>query len=433
MKDVAEGQEISMRSRPFFMLLLFSAFIGMLAALVTALFFFIMQEGVDLLWTDLPNALGISDWQDSAILIIGLCLTGGLVIGLITHFTKVKPVILQEELKEFTENGRMVPRNGIVGMIRGLVALLFGGSIGPEGPLTGGTGGLGCWVAERLKMRQPAVAVATYSGFSGMFGAFLASPFASPLLTMESSLESGRPSTWKILIPGIVSATAGYAIFYALTSYVFGDLYDFPAYDGLQVIQLVYALFLGLLGGALGLLFIYLYKAMKKVSEPFQSRPIPLALLAGLILGVVGTMLPLTLFDGQDQIQDLIDRATELGIIMLIILALAKLFLTVTCLSLGWTGGYVFPSFFIGASAGLAMHLIFPFIPEVVCMVCVIAGIAVALLRSPLAISMIIATMFQFDLTPVIAIAIVSSFILTLGASMLIVEKEKDISSSTRI
>jgi H+/Cl- antiporter ClcA len=118
---------------------------------------------------------------------------------------------------------------------------------------------------------------------------------------------------------------------------------------------------------------------------------------------------------------------------MLIILALAKLFLTVTCLSLGWTGGYVFPSFFIGASAGLAMHLIFPFIPEVVCMVCVISGIAVALLRSPLAISMIIATMFQFDLTPVIAIAIVSSFILTLGASMLIVEKEKDISSSTRI
>jgi H+/Cl- antiporter ClcA len=413
-------------------MLIFAAVIGMVAALVTAAFFFVMTEGQHLLWTDLPNALGISEWQDSAILIVSLCLTGGLVIGLLTHFTKVKPVILQEELREFTENKRMVPKNGIVGMIRGLVALLFGGSIGPEGPLTGGTGGLGTWIAERMKLGKPGVAVATYSGFSGMFGAFLASPFASPLLTIESSLESQKPSTWKILIPGIVAATSAYALFYVLTGYVFGDLYDFPEYDGVQVIQLIYALFLGLLGGALGLLFINLYKVMKRVSEPLQSRPIPLALLTGLILGMVGVLLPLTLFDGQEQIQDLIDNAAELGIIMLIILALAKIFLTVTCLSMGWTGGYVFPSFFIGASAGLAVHLVFPFIPEVVCMVCVIAGIAVALLRSPIALSMIIAAMFEFDLTPVIAIAIVSSFILTLGASMLTVEKEKDVAGSVK-
>ena len=54
------------------------------------------------------------------------------------------------------------------------IALLFGGSIGPEGPLTGEEhGGLGCWVAERLKLSRPAVAIGTYSGFSGMFGAFL--------------------------------------------------------------------------------------------------------------------------------------------------------------------------------------------------------------------------------------------------------------------
>jgi hypothetical protein len=156
------------------------------------------------------------------------------------------------------------------------------------------------------------------------------------LLTIESSLESQKPSTWKILIPGIVAATSAYALFYVLTGYVFGDLYDFPEYDGVQVIQLIYALFLGLLGGALGLLFINLYKVMKRVSEPLQSRPIPLALLTGLILGMVGVLLPLTLFDGQEQIQDLIDNAAELGIIMLIILALAKIFLTVTCLSMGW-------------------------------------------------------------------------------------------------
>ncbi len=46
---------------------------------------------------------------------------------------------------------------------------------------------------------------------------------------------------------------------------------------------------------------------------------------------------------------------------------------------------------------------------------------------------MIIATMFEVDLMPVIAIAIVSSFILTLGASMLIVEKDREISKAIKI
>ena len=423
MEGAAEPSESMMKSLPYYKLLVLSAIIGVVAAVVVASFFWIVDNGQDLLWVELPKALGQGDYQDSPVLIISLCLIGGLLVGLITHFSKVKPVILQEELKEFNDDGRISPKKGIVGMIRGLVALLFGGSIGPEGPLVGGTAGLGTWLTERRKVPKQAVSVATYAGISGMFGAFLGSPFASSVFTIEMSMNNKKNIGWLIIIPGIVASTAAYAVFYTMTGFVFGSEYTFPPYDGLENIQLLYAIFLGLLGGAIGIFTIFLYRQMKRLAEPWTSKPIPLALLAGLILGLVGSVFPLALFDGAAEIQTIINDAVELGIAMLLALALVKIILLCVCLSMGWTGGYIFPSFFIGASVGLAVHLAFPFIPEVVCMVCLISGVAVALLRSPMALALIVAMMFQLTLTPVIAIAIVSSFILTLGTSM-VVEKE---------
>jgi len=420
----AKGQtENVMRSLPYYKLLILSAVVGMVSALVVATFFWIMDNGQDLLWVELPKALGQGDFEDSPVLIISLCLIGGLLVGLITHFSKVKPVILQEELKEFEVEGRISPKNGIVGMLRGLVALIFGGSIGPEGPLVGATAGIGTWLTERRKVPKQAVPVATYAGISGMFGAFLGSPFASSIFTIEMAMNNKKNIGWLIIIPGIVASTAAYAVFYTLTGFVFGSEYTFPPYDGLENIQLLYAIFLGLLGGAIGIFTIFLYRRMKNLAEPWTSKPVSLALLAGLILGLIGTVFPLALFDGAAEIQTIINEAVELGIAMLLALALAKIILLCVCLSMGWAGGYIFPSFFIGASVGLAVHLAFPFIPEVVCMVCLISGVAVALLRSPMALALIVAMMFQLTLTPVIAIAIVSSFILTLGTSM-VVEKE---------
>jgi H+/Cl- antiporter ClcA len=358
--------------------------------------------------------MGLSDGTDSAIFTIAFCTLGGLLVGLITHFTKAKPQLLMEEFQEFQDTGRIAPRNGFTGMVRGLVGLIFGGSIGPEGPMTGGAGALGTWLAERRKVPRPAEGVLTYASISGFFGAFLNSPFGMAMFTIEPGLESGK-LTWKLLLPGLVAATVGYAVFFSLTGNVFGGLYQFPPYDGLQVVQLLYALILGLIGGAFGLLFTHLYKGMKRMTEPLAPHPIGLAVSAGLILGVLGTVFPLALFDGDSQIQSVIDQAATLGVITLLALALVKVFLTTMCLSFGWSGGYLFPSFFMGASLGLAIHLLLPFIPEVVCMACVMAGISVVLLRAPIAMTFIVQTLFDIRLAPVIAIAIITAFLLSYG------------------
>jgi H+/Cl- antiporter ClcA len=407
-----EGGEIDIRSRPFYGLLVLSALFGVMAALLTVGFAFLYKYGLVAIWQTLPAMLGMTSGTSSPIFIIAICLMGGLLVGLITLYTKVHPQLLAEEFEEFTNDGRIAPRSGFVGMFRGLVGLVFGGSIGPEGPMTAGSGALGTLVAERRGMKKPVTAVATYASISGMFGSFLSSPFGMAILTIEGGLEKGKLS-WKLLIPGIVASAVGYVVFFIITGYAFGGMYQFPPYEGLKVVHIAYAVALGLLGGLVGLLFIYFFRAMRRAVRPVQSRPVQLALLAGLVLGLVGAAFPLTLFSGDAEIQPLIDGAVELGVVTLIVLALLKVFLTVTCLALGWSGGYIFPSFFAGAAVGLAVHLLLPFIPEVLCMTCVIAGLSVALLKSPIALTFIVQALFDPRLAPIIAIAVIAAFLLT--------------------
>ena len=391
-EGAAGGQEIDIRSRAFYKLLILSGVMGAVGALLTLVFVLALTGGTQLIWRLVPQQFGVDDGTTSAVFIIAACVLGGLLVGLITKYSRTRPALLAEEMGELVECGRMEPRNGAAGLLRGLIGLLFGGSIGPEGPLVGGTGALGTWLSERLRLPRPIVAVSSLSGMSGMFGAFLGSPFGFAMFAIEAGLEEGKLS-WKLLLPSIVAASVGYGVFFALTGYVFGGGYVFPAYEDWRLLDLFYAVLLGLLGGLLGLLFIRMYRTMRGWADRRRSHPVPLAVLAGLILGIVGA-------------------------IMLIVLAVLKVFVTVTCLAFGWSGGYIFPSFFMGAALGLAVHQLLPFIPEIVCIVCVMSGVAVALLKSPIALALIIQVLFDVRLAPMIAIAILAAFLLTYRTSL---------------
>lgn len=406
------GGEIDIRSRPYYKLLVLSGAMGAVGALISLGFFFLLSGGIQLIWDAAARPFGLTSGTESALFIVAACTLGGLLIGLITRATRTRPTLLAEELGEFVEHGRIDPRNGIISMLRGLVGLLFGGSVGPEGPLTGGTGGAGTWLAQRLRMPPAAGGVATLSSMSGMFGAFLGSPFGFAMFAIEGGLEEGKLS-WKMLLPSIVAASVGYAVFFALTGYVFGGGYVFPEYQDWHIYDLAYAVLLGLVGGLLGMLFIYLFRGLRRAAGRRATHSLVPPTLAGLVFGLLGALFPLLLFSGDAEIQELIDGAAELGMVMLLTLAVLKVLVTALLLAWGWSGGYIFPSFFMGTALGLAVHQLLPFIPEIVCIVCVISGVAVALIKTPIALSLIIVVLFDVRLTPLIAIAILSSFLLT--------------------
>lgn len=412
MTDSAESSPINaaadtLTTGKLFALLLLVTILGAVGALLMVVFFLLEDTFTALVWQDI-SLDSLTPVFDPRILFI--CAAGGLAVGLIRWYFKGSIAIMAEDLIEFNEKGRFTAKKGIELFFRGLVSLVSGAPLGPEAPLTVSTGAAGTAIAEKARLAPPVVTLSALSSISGFFGAFLSSPFAGALIFIETTLEKGT-MTWKVVLPSIVAATAGVAVYFLLSGTFLSTFFTLPPYPGFRDIDLLYAILLGLVGAACGIFFIILYKAMRRVFEPLENRPVALGLAGGLGLGIVGMVLPLTLFMGTDQLQFLVDNYLEVGLLLLLALVLVKILLITFLYSTGFAGGYIFPSFFIGGTAGILVYHLFPFIPLAVCVVCGIAGVSVTLLRSPIALALIIGIVFQVELVPAVAVALVTGFL----------------------
>jgi H+/Cl- antiporter ClcA len=188
-------------------------------------------------------------------------------------------------------------------------------------------------------------------------------------------------------------------------------VYKFPAYAP-RVVGLFYAVPLGLVGGAVGLLFMLSLKRLQGLLQPMKTHVVLRGLLGGLAMGLIGALLPLTLFSGEEQTADLITHAAEIGVLMLIVLAVAKLFATSLLLATGWKGGYIFPIMFAGVALGMAVHLVFSGIPLAVAAAATMAGALVAALKAPLFAALFTTVLVQKETAAVIAVAVVVSALL---------------------
>jgi H+/Cl- antiporter ClcA len=404
----------TLNTRAFYLLLIFVSIIGVIGALIMVIFFFLEDVLTGIIWNDIPVD-SLSPVFNPWILII--CVSGGLLVGLIRRYFQGQIAIMAEDLNEFNEKGRFGLKQGIELFIRGLASLVCGAPLGPEAPLTVATGAAGTYVAEKARLPPPVTTLSSLSAISGFFGAFLASPFGGALIFIEVTLEKGI-MTWKAVLPSIIAATAGFAVYYLVAGSYFEGMFSLPAFGGFREIYIVYAIGLGLLGGVCGISFIIVYKKMRELFEPLENRPVLLGLLGGVGLGITGMLLPLTLFMGSDQLQVLIDNCLEVSLLLLLVLVAAKIILVTFSFSTGFAGGYIFPGFFIGGTLAILVFRLFPFIPLEVCLVCVIAGVSVALLRSPIALALIIALVFNPDLVPAIAIALVMGFVVSYRYSL---------------
>jgi H+/Cl- antiporter ClcA len=149
----------------------------------------------------------------------------------------------------------------------------------------------------------------------------------------------------------------------------------------------------------------------------WEQAAAALGLIGGVVgllaMGIIGALLPLTLFSCEEQTVDLITHAAEIGVLMLIVLAVAKLFATSLLLATGWKGGYIFPIMFAGVALGMAVHLVFPGIPVAVAAAATMAGALVAALKAPLFAALFTTVLVQKETAAVIAVAVVVSALVT--------------------
>ena len=105
MDDRAAGNEIDIRSRKFYKLLLLSGAIGAAGALLTLAFIIVLRSGIQLIWYLVPQQLGVPDGTALPLFVIGTCVAGGALVGLITRYSHARPTLLAEELGEDVGSG----------------------------------------------------------------------------------------------------------------------------------------------------------------------------------------------------------------------------------------------------------------------------------------------------------------------------------------
>ena len=395
---------------PYIRLLALVVVLGLISALVTFAFVALVHQGTALVWERAAQALGI----DPRLFTLLVCALGGLAVGLLVKRFGDHNAIFADLMLEFGKTGRFEYRHAPGIVVTAFVSLISGGSLGPEAPLADACGGIGTLLSDRLKLNEQETRTMGYSGVSGMLAAFITNPIGGALLGLESAQggTGGKQTYFWVLFPSLLASAVATVVFVLLSGTFFETLYQFPAYTP-RLRDLFYAAPLGLVGGAVGLLFMASLRQLQRIFRPMKGRVVLRGLLGGLGMGIIGALLPLTLFSGEAETADLIVHAAEIGVLMLIVLALSKLLATSLLLATGWKGGYIFPIMFASVALGLAASLLFPGIPVAVAVAATMAGALVAALKAPLFAALFAMVLVQKETAAVIAVAVVVSALLT--------------------
>jgi H+/Cl- antiporter ClcA len=398
------------RAESYFRLMAMVALMGIVSAVVTFAFMVLVHQGTRLVWEQTAQLVGL----EPRLFTLLVCTMGGLLVGLLVKLFGDHSGIFAELMLEFGKTGRFDYRNAPGIVITAFVSLISGASLGPEAPLADACGGIGTWASDRLGLDERETRTMGYGGLSGMLAAFITNPFSGALLALESAqggVTGGQLYFWG-LFPSLLASAVSTVVFVLLSGTFFQTLYQFPDYAP-RLVDMFFAVPLSMLGGLVGVLFMLSLKRLQRFFEPMKERVVLRGLVGGLGMGIIGALWPLALFSGEESTTDLITHAAEIGVVMLIVLGLVKLFATTLLLATGWKGGYIFPIMFASIALGLALDLMFPGIPVAVCVAATMAGALVAALKAPLFAALFTMVLVQKETAPVIAVAVVVSALLT--------------------
>ena len=206
---------------------------------------------------------------------------------------------------QYAKTGRLTPRYLPSLMLEAFLALWSGAAVGPEGPLTFLSGGVGTFVADRLKIEKDDVPLLVYSSIAGAFGGFFGSPVVGAVGAFEYMFIH-ELDFYRHVIPGLLAASFGYGVYFALLHTSYLGIYSFPNYASPRVIDLGWAIVVGLIAGVVGILFQLIFGIVHLIVTPLKQRPVILAIAGGVLIGLVGSFLPLTLYSGQSQLSEII-------------------------------------------------------------------------------------------------------------------------------
>lgn len=358
---------------------------------------------------------------------VAVAAAAGIAVGLVRWLTRLpwKTPGLFDDLHTGHVDTALVP--GIAAV--SAVSLIGGASLGPEKALGSMGGGAGGVIAKRRGLAPEDAQVNTLAGFAGAYGGLFSSTVIVVLLIMEVARPGGQKFT-KALAAQIVASSVSFGIYFAIAGAAFLDFYKVPQYK-FEDWQLLAGIPFGIFAAAVVTVLAAVTLGAARLFGRLNVPDIAKSVLGGVIFGIVGVALPLTMFNGADQLKTELNRAGTLGLGLLVATLIAKMLTFAVSQGSGFVGGPIFPSLFIGGSTGIIIHQVIHAVPLGLSFTCMLAAIPGALASAPF--SMVLLTAFLASVgalqTGPILIAVVTAFLTMGGVKYLLASRNRARSS----
>lgn len=379
-----------------------SGLLGIVVACGFELFETISHELRELVWIEWAGE------DPSAVVTIALATVGGVAVGLTLMLVAGNggPHPAERHGLGAIEPTRIAVILGT--LLAGLVALVAGASLGPEGALIPAVAGLGAAAAARAKVPDPLRSSVAGAGLGALLATMFGSPLAGAVPLLEVVPVSGI-SMIMLILPALVASSTAVLTLQVMNAEAAGFLQ--LGYEGFARGDIVWAIAVGVAAGAAAAVFNRLTTLLRTITRRLDARAVIVSTtLGGLVLGVSyaigGTDVR---FAGVPELQFLV--ADTSATTTALVAVGAKIVATSVCLAAGYRGGRIFPLAFTGGAVGLAAHLAWDRIPLSVAVAAGLAGAIAVGLGSPVTAALIAAAVVGPGLLPLAIIAVVAAHV----------------------
>jgi H+/Cl- antiporter ClcA len=318
------------------------------------------------------------------------------------------------------ESGEVDHRSALPWVGVALVSAVAGASLGPSFALVMLGGGLASWIAaRRWPGNEDARLQATMAGIAGGFGGAFTSPLLGPIMVSELG-PVPRGKYMQSVVPQLIAATVGFGLFFGVVGTTFLNSFAIPV-DDFTPSQLLIGVALGAASSLLMIVFVGIVKVVNLAADKL-AHPYVRGIVGGSLVGLIAVALPLTVGAGNAQLAAVIDDAATVSSWLLIAVLVGKMLAMALSLATGFIGGSVLPMLFVGGTAGVVVHQIFPSIPFAIAVGCMLSAVPGATIRAPLGLAAIAALsvgLGPVTTAPVVA-AVVTAHVVTAAIVALI-------------
>jgi H+/Cl- antiporter ClcA len=255
--------------------------------------------------------------------------------------------------------------------------------VGPEGPITILVSDISAWFRQWLDVSPKAALGFDVAALASALNGIIGNPLFTGVFATE--YEVGAADGLRYLVWNLLAGVIGFSVYALLGLSAFAGFLAFPPVTQLEPTYFVWAAVLGVVGAVLAVFTgasMHLFGRL--VPRLFGERVILRALGAGIVISLVGVLMPELLFSGEDQIHAIIANPAQYGAALLLLMAVVKLLLLGLSFKSGYLGGPTFPILFACTLTGLALGQIAPNVPIAILVLCIEAPALALALNAPL-------------------------------------------------